>query len=130
MEKNLPFAKSPESDLKGWNARWKRRKSRHSLQGEMATESEERTTPDNLLLALGNYHRRSIFKLYRLLSIACTLFIKSAEAKRSFTLMRRNKIYASWTVREERLTDLVSIEMEYGDRALSTTSLLPSCKKI
>ena len=53
---------------------------------------------------------------YRLLLIACTLPITSAEAERSFFLLRRLKTSARSTMAEDRLVHLSVIAMHYKNR--------------
>ena len=48
--------------------------------------------------------------------IGCTLPITSAEAERSFSLMRGIKTFSMSTMREERLSDLAVIAMNYSER--------------
>ena len=50
------------------------------------------------------------------LIIGCTLPITSAEAERTFSLMRRIKTFARSTMCEERFADLGVIAMNYGER--------------
>ena len=68
---------------------------------------------NNLLLALGACDSRLHLNVHRLLLIACTLPITSAEAVRSFFLLRRLKTYARSTMAEERLAHLSVIAMHY-----------------
>ena len=114
-EKDLPFPKSLENELRRWETLWKRRKDRESVQEEMVRQREARI-PDNLLLSLGNCDVHSFPNIHRLLLIACTLPITSAEAERSFSLMRRIKTYARSAMCEERFTDLGVLAMHYSDR--------------
>ena len=54
--------------------------------------------------------------VHRLLLIACTLAITSAEAERSFSLLRKLKTYARFAMAEMRLADLAVIAMHYEKR--------------
>ena len=54
--------------------------------------------------------------IHFLLVVGCTLLISSAEAERSFSLMRRIKIYARSVMTEERFFDLALISMHYKER--------------
>ena len=72
--------------------------------------------PNNLLMASGARDSQMYPNVHRLLSIACTLPITSAEAERSFSLPMRLKTYARATMAEERLADLAVIAMHYKER--------------
>ena len=72
--------------------------------------------PSNLLLALGACDEDAFPNIHRLLLIACTLPISSAEAKRSFSLMKRIKTYTRLTMCEEHFSDLAIIAMHYSER--------------
>ena len=72
--------------------------------------------PDNLLQALGTCEKDSFPNINCLLVIACTLPISSAEAERSFYLLRRIKTYLRSTMSKERLSDLSVIAMHYGEQ--------------
>lgn len=100
-ESDLPFPRSLGSELRRWNALW------HELADNL---------PDNLLLALGACDKDSFPNIHCLLIIACTLPISSAEAERSFSLLRRIKTYLRSTMSEERMSDLSIIAMHYGER--------------
>ena len=76
----------------------------------------KKAIPNNLLLALGACDSRLYPNVHRLLLIACTLPITSAEAERSFSLLRRLKTYAKFTMTEERLAHLSVIAMHYKER--------------
>ena len=71
-----------------------------------AKSEEGANLPHNLLLSFHFCDADAFPNIYRLLLIACTLPITSAEAERSFSLMRRLKTYARSTMSEERLSDL------------------------
>ena len=72
--------------------------------------------PHNLLLSFRFCDADAFPNIYRFLLIACTLPITSAEAERSFSLMRRLKTYARSTMSEERLSDLAVIAMHYKEK--------------
>ena len=72
--------------------------------------------PNNLLLTLGACDIDSFPNIHRLLVIASTLPITSAEAERSFSLMRRIKTYARSVLTEEHLSDQAVIAMHYSER--------------
>ena len=74
-ENDLPFTKSLGNELRGWQTMW---------------QSADKELPSNLLLALGACDMDAFPNIHRLL-IACTLPISSAEAERSFSLMKRIK---------------------------------------
>ena len=88
----------------------------------------------NLLLALGACDSRLYPNVHRLLLIACILPITSAEAERSFFLLRRLKTSARSTMAEERLAHLSVIAMHYKDRVpadkvctKSSTEIVDNC---
>ena len=56
------------------------------------------------------------YRCHTLLVIACTLPITSAEAERSFSLMRRLKTALRSTMAEEHLSDLAVIAIHYGEK--------------
>ena len=70
----------------------------------------------NLLLALGACDEDAFPNSHRLLLIACTLPISSAEAERSFSLMKRIKMCIRSTKCEERFSDLAIIAVHYPER--------------
>ena len=72
--------------------------------------------PSNLLLALGACDVDAFPNIHRLLLIACTLPISSAEAERSFSLIKRIKTCTRSTMSEERFSDLAVIAMHYPKR--------------
>ena len=79
-------------------------------------QSAEKELPNNLLLALGACDEDTFPNIHRLLLIACTLPISSAEAERSFSLMKRIKTCTRSTMSEERFSDLAVIAMHYPER--------------
>ena len=79
--------------------------------------SEEKELPSDLLLALGVCDVDDFPNIHRLLLIACTLPISSAEAERSFLLMERIKTCTKSMMSEERFSDLAVIAMHYPGRS-------------
>ena len=75
-ENGPPFPKSLGNELRRWQTMW---------------QSAKKELPSNLLLALGACDRDAFPNIHRLLVIDCTLPISSAEAERSFSLMKRIK---------------------------------------
>ena len=71
------------------------------------------SVPSNLLLALGSCDMDSFPNIHSLLVLACTLPITSAEAERSFSLLRRIKTYTRSTLASEHLSDLAEMSMHY-----------------
>ena len=63
------------------------------------------------LAALGACDRDFFPNIHFLLVVGCTLPISSAEAERSFSLMRRIKTYARSVMTEERFSDQALISM-------------------
>ena len=74
------------------------------------------SVPSNLLLALGSCDMDSFPNIHSLLVLACTLPITSAEAERSFSLLRRIKTYTRSTLASEHLSDLAVMSMHYNER--------------
>jgi hypothetical protein len=110
-EGDLPLPKSLGNELRRWNVLW------HGKNSELDdSQSHISTLPDNLLLALGACDKDSYPNIHRLLVIACTLPISSAEAEQSFSLFKRIKTYLRFTMSSERLSDLSVIAMHYGER--------------
>ena len=79
-------------------------------------QSAEKELPSNLLLALGACDEDAFPNIHRLLLIACTLPISSAEAERSFSLMKRIKTCTKSTMCEERFSALAIIAIHYPKR--------------
>ena len=100
-EKDLPFPKSLGNELRGWQIVW---------------QSPEKELPSNLLLALGACDEDAFPNIHRLLLIACTLPISTAQAERFFSLMKRIKTCARSTMCEERFSDLAIIAVHYPER--------------
>ena len=96
---DLPLPSSLENELRRWNALW------------MEKQATSESSPDNLLKALASCDQDSFPNIHSILVIACTLPISSAEAERSFSLLRRIKTYPRSTMSEERLSDLSIIAM-------------------
>ena len=98
-EKDNPFPKSLENEVLRWKTLW---------------QSIDRELPNNLLLALGACDEDAFSNIYRLLVIACTLPITSAEAERSFSLMIMT--CSRSTMPEERFSDLAVIATHNSER--------------
>ena len=82
-------------------------------------QSAEKELPSSLLLAFGVCNEYTFPDIHRLLLIACPLPISSAEAERSFSLMKRIKTFTRLTMSEEyeeRSLDLAVIAMHYPGR--------------
>ena len=102
---DLPCPMSLPSELRRWQTLWSN--------DEAGSTS---SIPDNLLLALGACDVDSFPNIHRLLLIGCTLPITSAEAERTFSLLRRIKTFTQSTMAEELFSDLAVIAMHYGER--------------
>ena len=102
-ENDLPFPKSLGNELRRWQTTWQ-------------SAEKELPSPSNLLLALGACDEDAFPNIHRLLLIACTLPISTAEAERSFSLMKRIKTCTRSTMSEERFSDLAVIAMHYPER--------------
>ena len=102
---DLPFPSSLQNELRRWQALWN-----SQLQGKAVN------IPDTFILALGSCDSDSFPNIHRLLIISCTLPITSAEAERSFSLLRRIKTCVRSTMAEERMSDLGVIAMHYNER--------------
>ncbi|XP_068731307.1 52 kDa repressor of the inhibitor of the protein kinase-like [Montipora capricornis] len=89
------------NELRRWQSMW---------------QSAEKELPSNLLLALGACDVDAFPNIHRLLLVACTLPISSAEAERSFSLTKRIKSCTRSTMSEERFSDLAVIAMHYPER--------------
>ena len=100
-ENDIPFPKSLGNKLRRWQIMW---------------QSAEKELPSNLLLALGACDEDAFPNIHRLLLIACTLPISTAEAERFFSLMKRIKTCARSTMCEERFSDLAIIAVHYPER--------------
>ena len=84
-EKDLQYPKSLESEVRRWKGLWMNRE----VSGNSKQKSE---IPKTLLDALGACDGDSFPSIHVLLVVGCTLLISSAEAERSFSLMRRNPL--------------------------------------
>ena len=104
--------RSKENVVERWNVLWCGKK--QELDSGESGHSDT-SLPDNLLQALGTCDKDSFPNIHCLLVIACTLPISSAEAERSFSLLRRVKTYMRSTMSEECLSDLSVIAMHYGE---------------
>ena len=100
-KEDLPCSTSLSSELRRWQSLW---------------QQESRDVPTNLLLALGSCDIDSFPNIHSLLAMACTLPITSAEAERSFSLLRRIKTYTRSTLASEHLSDLAVMSMHYSER--------------
>ena len=92
-EQKLPFHKSLPNEMERWKRLWQTKE----MQGDI---------PNKLLKSLAVCDKDSFPNIHILLVIACTLPITSAEAERSFSLMRRLKTALRSTMAEEHLSDL------------------------
>ena len=99
-ETDLHFPKSLPIEVRRWEGLW---------QTQQLNGNKEQTIPNNLLQALGAY---IVPIIQRLLLIVCTLPISSAEAERSFSLMRHTRSITT----EQRLSDLAIIALHYCDK--------------
>ena len=79
-------------------------------------DKEQTAIPDNLVQALSACDIDSFPNVHRLLLIGCTLPISSAEAERSFSLMKRIKTCTRSIMTEQRLSDLAIIAVHYSER--------------
>ena len=100
-ENDLPFPKSLGNELRRWQIMW---------------QSAEKELPSNLLLALGACDEDAFSNIHRRLLIACTLPISSAEAERSFSLMKRIKTCTRSTMCKERFSYLAIVAVHYPER--------------
>ena len=100
-ERDLPFPQSLGNELRRWQKLWQRQKD---------------NIPDNLLSSLSSCDKDTFPNIYQLLLTACTLPITSAEAERSFSLMRKIRHYNRSTMSEERMASLGVLAMHYGER--------------
>ena len=105
-KEDLPYSTSLASELRRWQSLWHQENQDSELTG----------VPSNLLLALGSCDVDSFPNIHCLLVIACTLPITSAEAERSFSLLRRIKPFTRSTLASEHLSDLAVMSMHYGER--------------
>ncbi len=101
-ESDLPFPSSLQNELRRWQTLW---------QSQLGAD-----IPNTFLLALGSCDSDSFPNIHQLLLISCTLPITSAEAERSFSLLRRIKTCLRSTMAEERMSVLGVIAMHYSER--------------
>ena len=102
-KKDIPFPASLQNEFRRWQLLW-------------CTKND---VPDTFLHALACCNVDSFPNIYQLLVIACTLPVTSAEAERSFSLLRRLKNYMRSTMSEERMGDLGVIAMHYGVKSVN-----------
>ncbi len=78
---DLPFTKSLRSEARGWQSVWQ---GKYQKMQEKRKRGQECTKviPNNLLMALGACDSQMYPNVHRLLLIACTLPITTAEAER------------------------------------------------
>ena len=105
-DKDLQYPKSLGSEIRRWKGLWM----------NIKVSGKKSEIPKTLLEALGACDRDSFPNIHFLLVVGCTLPISSAEAERSFSLMRRIKTYARSVMTEERFSDLALISMHYNKR--------------
>ena len=86
------------------------------VDGKHSWQSTDRELPNSLLLALGVCDEDAFPNIYRPLVIACILPMTSAEAERSFSLMKWIKNCSRSTMLKERLSDLAVIAIYYSER--------------
>ena len=103
---DLPLPKSLSGELVRWKRLW------ISSSQEAATSK----VPSNLLEALQSCDKDSFQNIYYLLTVGCALPITSAEAERTFSLLRRIKTYTRSMLTEEHFSDLAVIAMHYKER--------------
>ena len=99
---DLPYPKSLPSELRRWQHLW--------------VNGDTSELPQNLIQTLGMCDVDAFPNIYTLLLIGCTLPVTSAEAERTFSLLRRIKTYTRSTLTEEHFSDLAVIAMHYGQR--------------
>lgn len=103
-KEDLPTPKSLAGELRRWKRLWS------------DDNSQSEPVPSNLLQALTLCDAESYQNIHHLLMIGCTLPITSAEAERTFSLLRRIKTYTRSTLLEEHFSDLAIIAMHYKER--------------
>ena len=79
-------------------------------------DKEQTAIPNNLVQSHSACDIDSFPNVHRLLLIGCTLPISSAEAERSFSLMKRIKTCTRSIMTEQRLSDLAIIAVHYSER--------------
>ena len=114
---DLPFPNSLPSELRRWQALWQHK--HNQTKGQLSGDE----VPSNLLSSLRFCGKEVFPNLRCLLVIANTLPITSAEAERSFSLMRRLKTYSRSTLTEEHFSDYSVIEMKLSSSGIATVRL-------
>ena len=112
---DLPFPSSLPNEVRRWEVKWRK------FFDDMQLAKKEGKTkipslPSNLLEALSTCDVDTFPNIHSLLVIGCTLPVTSAEAERSFSLIRRLKTYLRSTMTEGRVSDLAVIAMNYDVR--------------
>ena len=100
-ESDLPLAASLVNELRRWRLFWIQKK------------QAETTIPDTMKSALGCANKDCFPNIRILLILGCTLPITSAEAERSFSLLRRLKTHLRSRMTEVRLSSLALMSMHY-----------------
>lgn len=101
-QEELPTPKSLLGELERWMRLWR--------------NDESNNIPSNFIESLRACDMDSFPNIHHLILIDCTLPITSAEAERTFSLLRRIKVYTRSTLTEERFSDLGVIAMHYDVR--------------
>lgn len=101
-QEELPTPKSLLGELERWMRLWR--------------NDESNNIPSNFIESLRACDMDSFPNIHHLILIGCTLPITSAEAERTFSLLRRIKVYTRSTLTEERFSDLGVIVMHYDVR--------------
>lgn len=110
-KEDLPTHKSLAGELRRWKRLWSN------------DNPLTQPVPSNLVQALASCDAESFRNIHHLLLIGCTLPVTSAEAERTFSLLRRIKTYTRSTLAEEHFSDLAVIAMHYKER-ISTEEVL------
>ena len=123
-EIDLPFPKSLPNELRRWEGLWRAKML-------LNKDKEQTAIPNNLVQALSACDIDSFPNVHRLLLIGCTLPISSAEAERSFSLMKRIKTCTRSIMTEQRLSDLAIIAVHYSERipSCSSKNIQEDCSK-
>ena len=103
-KEELPTPKSLAGELRRWKRLWSN------------DDPQSQPVPSNFVQALASCDAESYRNIYNLLIIGCTLPITSAEAERTFSLLRRVKTYTRSTLAEDHFSDLAVIAMHYKER--------------
>ena len=119
-EIDLPFPKSLPSELRRWEGLWRAKM--------LLNKDKEQTIPNNLVQALSACDIDSFPNVHHLLLIGCTLPISSAEAERSFSLMKRIKTCTRSIMTEQRLSDDNSCAL-LGTNSCSSKNIQEDCSK-